>query len=136
MKEGYWSKRVDVQRTKVQSSELSINLISQEYGNTNSMINVYIQLSLPWFIQMIFLIQQCLSDSAFFHRPIEDDSWSVSQPLSHGFASFHVALSFTLSKNEGTAMFLCKRQRDMQIIIVTLTASLNQSVSRTITFSC
>ncbi|CAH3171720.1 unnamed protein product [Porites lobata] len=31
MKEGYWSKRVDVQRTKVQSSELSINLISQEY---------------------------------------------------------------------------------------------------------
>ena len=78
MKEGYWSKRVDVQRTKVQSSELSINLISQEYGNTYSMINVYIQLSLPWFIQMIFLIQQCLSDSAIFRRPIEDDSWFLS----------------------------------------------------------
>ena len=78
MKEGYWSKRVDVQRTKVQSSELSINLISQEYGNTNSMINVYIQHSLPWFIQVIFLIQQCLTDSAIFHRPIEDDSWFLS----------------------------------------------------------
>ena len=78
MKEGYWSKRVDVQRTKVQCSELSINLISQEYGNTNSMINVYIQLSLPWFIQMMFLIQRCLSDSAIFDRPIEDDSWFLS----------------------------------------------------------
>ena len=32
MKEGYWSKKVDVQRAKVQSSELSINLISQDYG--------------------------------------------------------------------------------------------------------
>ena len=61
MKEGYWSKRVDVQRTKVQSSELSINLISQEYGNTNSMINVYIKLSLPWFIQMIFLLNTAMS---------------------------------------------------------------------------
>lgn len=32
MKEGYWSKRVDVQRAAVQSSELNIHLISQEYG--------------------------------------------------------------------------------------------------------
>ena len=34
MKEGYWSKRVDVQRAAVQSSELNIHLISQEYGIT------------------------------------------------------------------------------------------------------
>ena len=32
MKEGFWSKRVDVERAAVQSTELSINLISQEYG--------------------------------------------------------------------------------------------------------
>ena len=32
MKEGYWSKRVDVQRAAVQSSELNIHVISQEYG--------------------------------------------------------------------------------------------------------
>ena len=32
MKEGYWSKRVDVQRAHVQSTELNINLVSQDYG--------------------------------------------------------------------------------------------------------
>ncbi|XP_068757801.1 probable ATP-dependent DNA helicase HFM1 [Montipora capricornis] len=31
MKEGYWSKKVEVQRAPIQSSELSINLISQDY---------------------------------------------------------------------------------------------------------
>ena len=34
MKEGYWSKRVDIQRAAVKSSELNIQLISQEYGIT------------------------------------------------------------------------------------------------------
>lgn len=39
MKEGYWSKKVDVQRAKVQSSELSINLISQDYGMNLNYLN-------------------------------------------------------------------------------------------------
>lgn len=34
MKEGCWSKRVDVQRAAAKSSELNIHLISQEYGIT------------------------------------------------------------------------------------------------------
>ena len=34
MKEGYWSKRVDIQQAAVKSSELNILLISQEYGIT------------------------------------------------------------------------------------------------------
>ena len=37
LKEGYWSKRVDVQRTAAQSSDLNIHLISQEYGTDTGM---------------------------------------------------------------------------------------------------
>ena len=37
LKEGYWSKRVDVQRTATQSSDLNIHLISQEYGTNTGM---------------------------------------------------------------------------------------------------
>ena len=41
MKEGYWSKRVDVQRAAVKSSELNIHLISQEYGITTHDIIIH-----------------------------------------------------------------------------------------------
>lgn len=37
LKEGYWSKRVEVQRTAAQSSDLNIHLISQEYGTDTGM---------------------------------------------------------------------------------------------------
>lgn len=37
LKEGNWSKRVDVQRTAAQSSDLNIHLISQEYGTDTGM---------------------------------------------------------------------------------------------------
>lgn len=49
MKEGYWSKRVDVQRAAVQSSELSINLISHEYG-----INIIYLITGNWFATTLF----------------------------------------------------------------------------------
>lgn len=44
LKEGYWSKRVEVQRTAAQSSDLNIHLISQEYGTDTGMYHYWINI--------------------------------------------------------------------------------------------
>ena len=76
MKEGYWSKKVDVQRAKVQSSELSINLISQDYGMNLNYLGCFP--FIPKLPKISVGIQMERSVSISSDRNIRDHLWRWS----------------------------------------------------------